>query len=102
MTNDNTKNVFIAPVAGCYLINAELYIAKPTGKFRTIENPCRSFWQIWKPKYIEQEIYERVVNSSGFEIKFLNRNENIEVDYASLVKKDEKEIENGWRKSVSI
>lgn len=51
---------YYAPVSGYYQVTSELIRHVPTGKFQTIPNPEKRWYQFWKPKMITREIMQQV------------------------------------------
>lgn len=59
---------YAVPISGYYLVSAKTYTHIPTGKFETVKNPRRKFWQFWKPKIVTREIYETKVTLDSRQI----------------------------------
>lgn len=69
---------FTAPTAGYYSLAARTVMAVPTGKFETIKNPKRRFYEFWKSKFITREIFRYEEKWNGRQIRFLEQGEIIE------------------------
>ena len=66
---------YFAPTEGYYRVKCEVTTVRPTGKFQTIRNPERRWWQIWLPEFIEKEIYETVKEMTGEMVVYLKEGE---------------------------
>lgn len=62
---NNTDITYTISKAGYYETAMKVCLWLPTGKYETILNPNRLFFQFWKPRYITREIYEMTEDYSG-------------------------------------
>jgi hypothetical protein len=70
---------------GYYMVSSMIYTARATGRYEVVKNPDRRWFQFWKPKTIEKEVYETVGRSGGQEIRFLNRGEFFEGEFMERI-----------------
>lgn len=67
---------YIAPTSGYYEVCAKIVIYKPTGKFETVKNPNRRWYEFWKPKFIQREIYEMTEEFKGRDVIYLKQGQH--------------------------
>lgn len=73
-------SVYRAPTSGYYTTRAVMTRYRGTGKFETVRNIDRRWFQFWKPKTVTQEIYERIEEKNGIETKFYNQGDVIQAE----------------------
>jgi hypothetical protein len=77
---------FIAPIAGYYKVKGSCTTMVPTGKFETINNPDRKWWQLWKPRIITNEIMKKKEGAPFDQIVYLQRWEEIDIELIGRIK----------------
>lgn len=78
----SSETNYVIPAGGNYLVSTEIITGIPTGKYETIINPNKKWWQFWLPKYIKSEIFEYKWIYAGKEHRYLLTGEV--VDYPVL------------------
>jgi len=76
---DHGTEAFTALEAGTYILTSSASRFKPKNppEFETIENKDRKWWQLWKPRMVTREIFDRVTFWDELEKK-LEKGEVIE------------------------
>lgn len=73
---------FTAPIGGLYEVSAQGVKAIATGKFETVKNPRRKWFQFWKPKFITREIYDYVkIPNAGRKTVFLKAGDVVDTEH---------------------
>lgn len=68
---------FKAPLNGIYSVKVHATKAIPTGKFESVANKNRTWWQVWKPRRITRQIYEHEEIAVGHSFVNLEQGDGI-------------------------
>ena len=75
---------FTVTISGTYQVSAHVVKFEPTGKFETVLNDSRKWFQFWKPKYVTREVLRKVFVREGTKLVRLNKGESIDMDALRL------------------
>lgn len=80
--NENNTINFVAPVAGHYCVSEEITYYLPTGKYETLPNEARKWYEFWEPKFVTREIFTVVKRHDGTKIVMLKKGDEIQTKTA--------------------
>lgn len=72
------EKTYTIPQAGMYQITARIMRAIPTGRYETVPNPDRRFWEFWKPRWVTRQIYRYDTSPEGIQVIRLNPGDRVE------------------------
>ena len=65
--------------SGNYLIPAPIFHHIPTGKYETIRNPHRKFFEFWEPKYVQVEVFKTEIKYDGVQVMYLEKGQILDI-----------------------
>ena len=72
------SGAFRVPLAGFYQVSGKVQRGYPTGIYETVENPNRSWWEFWKPAFVQREIWHWVEDNSGVQVVLLKAGDEVQ------------------------
>lgn len=76
---NNDILTYKVPSSGNYLMPASVFHCIPTGKYETVYNPHRRFFEFWKPRYVQIEIFKTDIKYSGMQVMYLKKDQILEI-----------------------